>query len=338
MERVIRLAVRFLDDVIEMNPYPLPRDRRDGEGQPSHRPGHHGLGRPPVRSWASPTTARRPSIWPTGSCSSSRRRRTTSAASWPRSAGRSRTGTTRSIATAADAQLHGDDHRADRHDLDDRRLLVGHRADLRAGLRAPGQEPGRRAGADLRQRDVRAPGQAAGLLLGRPDGRDRHARHAARHPGLARGGHRVFKTSHEIGYEWHVRHQAAFQRPPTTACRKTINLPNDATEEDVASAYRLAWELGCLGITVFRDGCKGEQVLNVGVGDKKDRRAAASRARWSSSRGRTACRGATYRRRRRSGPPSSRSTRRRGASRSRSSCRSARAGPTPWPWPRRWGA
>ncbi len=49
---------------------------------------------------------------------------------------------------------------------------------------------------------------------------------------------------------------------------KTINLPNDATEEDVASAYRLAWQLGCIGITVFRDGCKGEQVLNIGVKDK----------------------------------------------------------------------
>ena len=54
------------------------------------------------------------------------------------------------------------------------------------------------------------------------------------------------------------------------AISKTINLPNDAAEVDVANAYRLAWEVGCLGITVFRDGCKGEQVLNVGIG-KKDK-------------------------------------------------------------------
>jgi ribonucleoside-diphosphate reductase alpha chain len=87
-------------------------------------------------------------------------------------------------------------------------------------------------------------------------------------PGLPEEAGRVFKTSHEIGYEWHVRHQAAFQRSTDNGVSKTINLPNDATEEDVASAYRLAWELGCLGITVFRDGCKGEQVLHVGIQEK----------------------------------------------------------------------
>ena len=87
--------------------------------------------------------------------------------------------------------------------------------------------------------------------------------------GLPEYAPRVFKTSHEIGYEWHVRHQAAFQRYTDNGVSKTINLPNDASEEDVANAYRLAWDQGCLGITVFRDGCKGEQVLNVGIGKKE---------------------------------------------------------------------
>ena len=90
-------------------------------------------------------------------------------------------------------------------------------------------------------------------------------------PGVPEEAARIFKTSHEISYAWHVRHQAAFQRHTDNGVSKTINLPNGAGEEDVANAYRLAWDLGCLGITVFRDGCKGEQVLNVGVGAKKDK-------------------------------------------------------------------
>ncbi|HUM14588.1 MAG TPA: vitamin B12-dependent ribonucleotide reductase [Candidatus Nitrosotalea sp.] len=84
-------------------------------------------------------------------------------------------------------------------------------------------------------------------------------------PGVPEAAREVFKTAHEIDAVWHVRHQAAFQKYTDNGVSKTINLPESATEEDVAAAYRLAWDLGCLGITIFRDGSKGSQVLNVGL-------------------------------------------------------------------------
>lgn len=97
-------------------------------------------------------------------------------------------------------------------------------------------------------------------------------------PGVPEKWQKVFRVANEISHYWHVRMQAAFQgddstdvlsQPVDAAVSKTINFPNSATVEDVRQAYELAWRLGCKGITVYRDGSRASQVLTAGTSEKK---------------------------------------------------------------------
>ncbi|MCK6471229.1 MAG: vitamin B12-dependent ribonucleotide reductase [Planctomycetes bacterium] len=87
---------------------------------------------------------------------------------------------------------------------------------------------------------------------------------------------KTFVCAHDITPEWHIRMQAAFQRHCDASISKTTNFPESAKPEDVRAIYTLAFDLGCKGVTVYRDGCRKGQPMALKNSDKKDASASAT--------------------------------------------------------------
>lgn len=92
-----------------------------------------------------------------------------------------------------------------------------------------------------------------------------HTGSLARESGVPKRLRELFRTALEIAPDQHIRIQAAFQQHVDNAVSKTVNLAESATPDDIARVYKLAYELKCKGVTVFRYGSKSEQVLTLGV-------------------------------------------------------------------------
>jgi ribonucleoside-diphosphate reductase alpha chain len=106
---------------------------------------------------------------------------------------------------------------------------------------------------------------------------------------------RYFVTAHDISPEWHIRMQAAFQKYVDNAVSKTINFPHQATKEDVSKAYLLAYETGCKGVTIYRDGSRDVQVLTTGKSHKeKEQTTELSNVPFYKRERPTIMRGSTY--------------------------------------------
>jgi ribonucleoside-diphosphate reductase alpha chain len=265
MERVAKLSARFLDDVIEVNPYPLPEidamvkaNRRIGLGIMGWADLLFELNIPYDSQEAVDLADR---LWSFVERASHQQSQELAAVrgpfpNWERSIYRDgppmRNSTVTTIAPTGTISIIADASSgiepifalAFQHKVDDRKLTFVNPIFVEAARR-------RGIYSEELEGRVAAQGTVHGVQ-GVPDDMQR-----------------VYVTAHEVAPEWHVRMQGAFQKHTDNGVSKTINLPNEASRDDVEHAYDLAWNLGCMGITVFRDGSKGEQVLNVGIDKEK---------------------------------------------------------------------
>jgi ribonucleoside-diphosphate reductase alpha chain len=96
-------------------------------------------------------------------------------------------------------------------------------------------------------------------------------------PEIPKSVQNVFVTAHDISPEWHVKMQAVFQRYTDNAVSKTVNLSHDATREDVRDVFIMAYKSFCKGVTLYRDGSRDAQVLNIGSVNKENAGTAVSK-------------------------------------------------------------
>jgi len=96
---------------------------------------------------------------------------------------------------------------------------------------------------------------------------------------------RLFVSAHDVAPEVHVRMQAAFQKYVDNAVSKTVNLESDSTKEEVGRVFLLAYELGCKGVTIYRDKSKEAQVISFGLGEVREKPMAKPRERPPITKG-----------------------------------------------------
>jgi len=261
LERVVRLAVRFLDDVIEVNPYPLPElatmaqaNRRIGLGVMGWADLLIQMGIPYDSDEAVALAERVMSFIQQIGHSESEKLASERGPfpNWPTSIYKSgpplRNSTVTTIAPTGSISIIAGCSPgiepifgiAYSHMAGDRQLTF---------VNPYFEEVARARGfySDQLVRKVLSRGTLQGL------------------DGIPDDIQRLFATAHEISPQWHVRMQAAFQRHTDNGVSKTVNLPRHATPEEIADLFRLAYQLGCLGLTVFREGSARGQVLRKGI-------------------------------------------------------------------------